>query len=94
MIPIIDCQREGRSSDIYVGLGLSALGPVARAALVDANYYLIGRMHHRQLGWRRASMIVSPSVSMIIRIDFLDWGLCRSKISVNRFVKRKELSGN
>jgi hypothetical protein len=44
MMPIVDCMRQGRSSRVYVFLDVSALGPVARSAVVDATYYFIGRM--------------------------------------------------
>jgi hypothetical protein len=44
MMPIIKCMRKGRSSHIGVGIGLSALGPVSRTVLVDANYHFLFRM--------------------------------------------------
>ena len=66
MMPIIQCVRQGRSSNVYVFLDLSALGPVARTVVVDANYLFVGRMKDARSLKEVAETLVLPQRSAAI----------------------------
>lgn len=64
MMPIIECQRKGRSSGISLVLGLSALGLVSRIVVADANYLFIGRIEDEKGLQEAANTFVLPPTAM------------------------------
>ncbi len=60
MMPIIECERKGRNSNIGVSVGLNNLGTVSRTVLVDANYHFIGRIKDHEGLREAANTLVLP----------------------------------
>ena len=56
----IECFRKGRSLDISFGIGVNALGPISRTALVDANYHCLFRMKDQDSLREAANTLILP----------------------------------
>lgn len=63
MMPIIECERKGRSSGISLVLGLNALGPISRTVVADVNYLFIGRIEDEKGLQEAANTLVLPRMA-------------------------------